>query len=119
MSIKQSGRRDRYNTSDSDDGLRAGILHPNAFLDLAISRRVLVSLGETATSIDLTQPLDRYRFIRRLVGIEVSDAIQATNANLRVAGVQNLAELRARRENVATYSSEIAEENRGTQALFV
>ena len=101
-----------YNTSDSDDGLRAGILHPSAFLDLAISRRVLDSLGETASSIDLTQPLDRYRFIRRLVGIEVSDAIQATNANLRVAGVQNLADLRARRENVATYSSEIAEENR-------
>ena len=45
-----------YNTSDSDDGLRAGILHPSAFLDLAISRRVLDSLGETATSIDLTQP---------------------------------------------------------------
>ena len=101
-----------YNTSDSDDGLRAGILHPSAFLDLAISRRVLDSLGETATSMDLTQPLDRYRFIRRLVGIEVSDAIQATNANLRVAGVQNLADLRARRENVATYSRDIAEENR-------
>ena len=101
-----------YNTSDSDDGLRAGILNPNAFLDLAISRRVLNSLAETATSIDLTQPLDRYRFIRRLVGIEVSDAIQATNANLGAAGVQNLAELRARGENLATYSVEIAEENR-------
>lgn len=100
-----------YNTSDSDDGLRAGILQPSAFLELAISRRVLASLGETVTSIDLTQPLDRYRFIRRLVGIEVNDAIQATAANLSAAGVQSLADLRARGKNMSAYSDAIAEEN--------
>ena len=82
-----------YNTSDSDDGLRAGILRPNEFLDLAICRRVLDSLGETASSVDLTRPLERHRFIRRLVGIEVSEAIQSTGANLRAAGVRNLADL--------------------------
>jgi dGTPase len=107
-----------YNTSDSDDGLRAGILSPSAFLDLAISRRVLDSLGESATSIDLTQPLDRYRFIRRLVGLEVSDAIQATAANLQAAGVQSLADLRARGKNMAAYSPEIAEENRELKRLL-
>ncbi len=101
-----------YNTSDSDDGLRAGILQPGAFLDLAISRRVLRSLGETPASIDLTQPLDRYRFIRRLVGIEVNDAIQATMANLRAAGVQSLVDLRAQGENMASYSDETGEENK-------
>ena len=107
-----------YNTSDSDDGLRAGILSPSAFLDLAISRRVLDSLGEAATSIDLTQPLDRYRFIRRLVGLEVSDAIQATAANLQAADVQSLADLRARGKNMAAYSPEIAEENRELKRLL-
>ena len=101
-----------YNTSDSDDGLRAGILDPSAFLELAISRRVLDSLGESANSINLTQPLDRYRFIRRLVGIEVNDAIQATTANLRAASVQSIVDLRAQTTNVAAYSDELAEENR-------
>ena len=101
-----------YNTSDSDDGLRAGILRPSDFLDLKISRRVLDSLGKTASSIDLTQPLDRYRFIRRLVGIEVSDAIQGTSSNLRSGQVKNLADLRVRTQNMAAYSDRIAEENR-------
>lgn len=101
-----------YSTSDSDDGLRAGILDPRAFLELAISRRVLDSLGESANSIDLTQPLDRYRFIRRLVGVEVNDAIQATAANLRAAGVESIGDLRAQTANVAAYSDELAEENR-------
>ena len=101
-----------YNTSDSDDGLRAGILRPNEFLDLAICRRVLDSLGETASSVDLTRPLERHRFIRRLVGIEVSEAIQSTGANLRAAGVRNLADLRAQEHNVSAYSDAIKEENR-------
>jgi dGTPase len=101
-----------YNTSDSDDGLRAGILRPTEFLDLAICRRVLDSLGETASSVDLTRPLERHRFIRRLVGIEVSDAIQSTGANLRAAGGQNLADLRAQAHNVSAYSDAIKEENR-------
>ena len=101
-----------YSTSDSDDGLRAGILNPRAFLELAISRRVLDSLGESANSIDLTQPLDRYRFIRRLVGIEVNDAIRATTANLHAASVQSIVDLRAQTTNVAAYSDELAEENR-------
>ncbi len=107
-----------YNTSDSDDGLRAGILHPKEFLELAISRRVLDSLGATPTSIDLTQPLDRYRFIRRLVGIEVSDAIQATVANLHAANVQSLVDLRAQKENVAAYSNEVGEENKELKRLL-
>ncbi|MDE0632875.1 MAG: deoxyguanosinetriphosphate triphosphohydrolase [Caldilineaceae bacterium] len=101
-----------YNTSDSDDGLRAGILDPSAFLELAISRRVLDSLEESANSIDLTQPLDRYRFIRRLVGIEVNDAIRATTANLRAASVRSIVDLRAQTTNAAAYSDELAEENR-------
>jgi dGTPase len=107
-----------YNTSDADDGLRAGILRPSDFLDLAISRRVLGSLGAEASSIDLTQPLDRYQFIRRLVGIEVSDAIEATSANLRAAAVQGLADLRALQQNMAAYSDSIAEENRELKRLL-
>jgi dGTPase len=107
-----------YNTSDADDGLRAGILRPSDFLDLAISRRVLGSLGAEASSIDLTQPLDRYQFIRRLVGIEVSDAIEATSANLRAAAVQGLADLRALQQNMAAYSESIAEENRELKRLL-
>lgn len=101
-----------YNTSDSDDGLRAGILRPQEFLQLSICRRVLDSLGETADSIDLTKSMDRYRFIRRMVGIEVTDTIQATAANLETAGVETLADLRGLDKNVAAYSEEIAAENR-------
>lgn len=94
-----------YNTSDMDDGLRSAILEPAAVLDLAISHKVLDSLGLPLT-VDLRAPMVRYQFIRRLVGMEVSDVITATEQKLTAAGVTSLADLRQLSYNVADYSAE-------------
>lgn len=99
-----------YNTSDMDDGLRSGILDPAAVLQLAIAQKVLTSLGDSLT-VDLRNPMVRYRFIRRLVGLEVSDVINATQQNLAQAGVATLADLRALPTNVADYSTEFQQLN--------
>lgn len=95
-----------YNTSDMDDGLRSGILEPAAVRKLEISQRVLKSLGEDADA-DLGQAMMRHRFVRRLVGIEISDTIQATEANIKAAGIKTLDELRSQPANVANYSPEM------------
>lgn len=100
-----------YNTSDLDDGLRSGILDPAEVGELAIAQRTLASLGQPADA-NLREDMVRYRFIRRLVGIEVSDAIAATSARLDQAGVESLHDLRALPENVAVYSPDLAAENR-------
>jgi dGTPase len=99
-----------YNTSDMDDGLRSGILEPAAVRKLAISQRVLASLGEDKDA-DLSQTMLRHRFIRRLVGIEISDTLQATEANIQAAGITTLEELRVQPGNVANYSPEMQELN--------
>ncbi len=99
-----------YNTSDLDDGLRSGILDPRAITDLAIGKIVLDSLHEPAP-VDLNAPLLRYRFIRRLVGIEVADVLQATNQLLVEGNVTSLDVLRAQAANVASYSSALRDCN--------
>lgn len=91
-----------YNTSDLDDGLRSAILDPRAVAELEIARMVLASLGEPATA-DLNAPLLRYRFIRRLVGMEVDDVLQATDRQLVESRVDSLAALRALPMNAAGY----------------
>lgn len=100
-----------YNTSDLDDGLRSGILDPNQVLELRIARRVLDSLGFDG-QVDLRNDMIRYRFIRRLVGLEVTDTITATAARLREAQVTSLEDLRALDHNVAGYSPEMDQNNR-------
>ena len=82
-----------YNTSDLDDGLRSGILSPRDVRKLGVAQRILASLGEAADA-DLSDDLLRYRFIRRLVGVEVSDVIAATAQNLQATEVTSLSELR-------------------------
>lgn len=99
-----------YNTSDLDDGLRSGILAPHTVAQLAIARRAFGQLG-LSPDTELGEDLLRHRFIRRLVGIEVTDAITATAAALEAAGVQNLAALRALPHNVACYSAQMDADN--------
>lgn len=99
-----------YNTSDLDDGLRSGILDPAQVKTLTIAQRTLRSLGMEQDA-DLRTDLVRYRFIRRLVGIEVSDVVSATAQKIAETGITSLDELRAAAENVACYSSALAAEN--------
>ena len=99
-----------YNTSDLDDGLRSGILDAAQVKALAVAQRALTSLGMDA-GVDLSEDQVRYRFIRRLVGIAVSDVIAATAQNIADAGIVSLADLRAHAENVAGYSVALGEEN--------
>jgi dGTPase len=100
-----------YNTSDLDDGLRSGILSSKAVAAPAISARVLDQL-DLPQDADLRDDMLRHRFIRRLVGMEVTDTIRTTAANLSEAGIDSLAKLRAQPSNMAGYSLAMQEENR-------
>ncbi len=99
-----------YSTSDLDDGLRSGILNPKAVLDLQIGRRVVATLDLDGPA-DLADTLTRHRFIRRMVGLIVQDAISATHLNMVEAKVETLADLRALPDNVSGYSPVMAVEN--------
>jgi dGTPase len=99
-----------YNTSDLDDGLRAGILEPDDVNRLQISQLVWSTFAE-GDVLDLSDPLTRHRFIRRMVGIQVTDTLETTQRTLEEAHVHTLAALRALPYNVAGYSSMLADYN--------
>ncbi|MCX6040688.1 MAG: deoxyguanosinetriphosphate triphosphohydrolase [Caldilinea sp.] len=107
-----------YNTSDLDDGLRSGILAPAQVQKLAITQRTLASLGEDS-AVDLRDDLQRYRFIRRLVGIEVNDVVQTTAQQLEQADIHSLASLRQHPVNLAGYSAEVAVENQALKQFLL
>jgi len=99
-----------YNTSDLDDGLRAGLLRIEDVRQQPLWQLAVHSLGESPE-----RPLDdllRHRVIRRLVGIFVRDAIEATAAALEVHDVRSVDELRALGRNVAGYRPDFAAANR-------
>ncbi len=75
-----------YNTSDLEDGLRSEILDPRDVRRLEIWRAVVVSLRESPDG-DIDTLLRR-RAIRRLIGLEITDAITTTAANLAALGAR-------------------------------
>ncbi|RME49437.1 MAG: deoxyguanosinetriphosphate triphosphohydrolase [Chloroflexi bacterium] len=99
-----------WNTSDLDDGLNAGILHVVDLAEQPLWQRVMDSLGEPYRPERLDSLL-RARIIRRLVGIEVTDVVNYTRARLEAEGIGSVEELRARGQNLAGFSPELAEAN--------
>ena len=101
-----------YNTSDLDDGLRSGILDPETVNELSIARYVWKSFGSETIDYDLRQNMTRHRFIRRLVGVQVTDTAAATQQRLNDQGVDSVEALRSLEMNVADYSPGLTEMNR-------
>lgn len=99
-----------WNTSDLDDGLYASILHVEDLAKQPLWQMVMDSLGESYRPHELT-PLLRARIIRRLVGLEMKDAIEYTRSQLESHHIESVAELRAVGKNLAGFSREMREAN--------
>ena len=99
-----------YNAHDLDDGLRAGLFAPAALEGLELWERVKRSVGWDGQNFD---ELWRHRLIRRLIGMEVTDVINATEDRISVAGVQSIDTLQALDHNVIGFSEAQKQLNRG------
>jgi len=106
-----------YNTSDLDDGLRAGILDPEAVNRLEIAQLVWGTFDD-ADELDLRDALTRHRFIRRMVGIQVTDTLEATQRTLEEANVKSLTDLRGLAHNVTGYSDAVNGYNQELKAFL-
>ena len=99
-----------YNAHDLDDGLRAGLLAPAELDGLELWEQVKRSVDWDGHNFD---ELWRHRLIRRLIGLEVTDVINATEERLQAAHVQSIADLQALDHNVLGFSAEQKQVNRG------
>ncbi len=99
-----------WNTSDLDDGLYAGILDVADLAEQPLWRRVMDSL-DLPYRIDHLDSLTRAQIIRRLVGIEMTDAIDYTYAQLIAHNVQSVDDVRAIGRNIAGFSPDLVEAN--------
>ena len=106
-----------YNTADLEDGLRADILKADDVRELALWSEIMASLGETVDTPVTT--MLRRRAIRRLIGKEVTDAVQATDRQLGALNILSVDDLRNLGENVANFSEAMQEKNAELKALLL
>ena len=98
-----------YTAHDLDDGLRSGLITPPELAGLGLWELVRDSIGWHTDQLD---ELTRHRFIRRLIGIEVADLVQATHARIEAAGANSVEALQRLDHNVIGWSAELAARNR-------
>jgi dGTPase len=106
-----------YNTADLEDGLRSGLLDPLEVRELAIWGTVMRSLSEKLEC--RLDDLLRRRAIRRLIGIEVTDAITHTEASLAELDARTADDVRRARVSIASFSPELAEMNGELKAFLM
>lgn len=98
-----------YTTHDLDDGLRSGMITPSMLADIAIWNELTESVGWHER--ELTD-LGRHQLIRRLVGMLISDVIQATSKRIDESKAQSALDIQKLDHNVIGYSEEMESKNR-------
>lgn len=98
-----------YNAHDLDDGLRSGMLRLKQVRDLELWQHLCESIGWDGKEFD---EMVRRRIIRRMVGLQINDAITATAAKLDATNPGSLAELQRLPENVISHSADYDRMNR-------
>lgn len=98
-----------YTTHDLDDGLRSGMINPQILEGIALWQILKETFNWRGPILD---DVERHRMIRHLVGLMVTDMIQATDQRLKTSGVKSALELQKLSYNVIGYSEDMQRRNR-------
>jgi dGTPase len=98
-----------YTTHDLDDGLRSGMITPKMLEE--------ISMWEILTEIynwtdPLLQDLERHRMIRDLVGLLVTDMIQAADIHLKESEVKSALDVQRLAYNIIGNGEDLQRRNR-------
>jgi dGTPase len=98
-----------YTTHDLDDGLRSGMITPQTLDGIALWEILCETFNWRGAVLD---DMERHRMIRHLVGIMVTNMIEATDNRLRESKAKSPLDLQMLKHNVIGYSEEIQRRNR-------
>ncbi|HEX2696235.1 MAG TPA: deoxyguanosinetriphosphate triphosphohydrolase [Anaerolineales bacterium] len=98
-----------YTTHDLDDGLRSGTITPEMLDGIALWEILRQTFNWSGPMLD---DLERHRMIRQLVGMMVTDMIEATDGRLKDSGAKSALDIQKLKTNVIGYSEDMQRRNR-------
>ncbi len=98
-----------YTTHDLDDGLRSGLIFPQMLEGIALWEILRETFNWRGSNLD---DMERHRMIRHLVGLLVTDIIQATDGRLKESKAKSPLEIQKLKHNVIGYSEDMQRRNR-------
>jgi dGTPase len=104
-----------YTTHDLDDGLRSGMITPQTLSGIALWEILVETFNWRGPVL---QDMERHRMIRHLVGLLVTDIVQATDARLKESGVKSPLDIQKLKHNIIGYSEDMQRRNRELKDLL-
>ncbi|MCL6678841.1 deoxyguanosinetriphosphate triphosphohydrolase [Sphingomonas sp. RG327] len=105
-----------YDNHDIDDGLRAGLIDLHALLEVALVGRhwkaIVARVGE------LPREKMQRALVRDMIGTMVSDVIAETERRVAESGVRSIDEVRAAERQLAGFSAELRDEEKGLKRFL-
>jgi len=98
-----------YTTHDLDDGLRSGMITPHMLDGIALWEILRETYKWHGT---ILEEVERHRMIRHLVGMMVTDMIEATDNRLKDSAAKSPLDLQKMKTNVIGYSEDVQRRNR-------
>lgn len=98
-----------YTAHDLDDGLRSGMITTTMLEGITLWEILAESVKWQSPVLD---ELSRHRLIRRLIGLEVTDLVHATDQRLKESGVRSVEDLQRLSYNVIGFSEDMHRRNR-------
>ncbi len=98
-----------YTAHDLDDGLRSGMITTDMLAGITLWEILVESTGWRDNVLD---DLSRHCLIRELIGLEVTDIVNATHQRLRESNVKTVEDLQRLPYNVIVYSEDMHRRNR-------
>lgn len=99
-----------YTAHDLDDGLRSGMITPSMLDGVALWEIVVKSIGWIKSN--QLDELSRHRIIRRLIGIEISDLVNALNNRINLEKINTSLDIQKLPYNIIGFSEEMHTRNR-------
>ncbi len=98
-----------YTTSDLDDGLRSGMINTDMLKGFILWEEIKEKVGWKDKNLT---DLDRHRLIRKLVGMMVSDSVEAISKRLDDANVKSSLDVQKLDHNVFGFSDSMKKSHR-------
>lgn len=104
-----------YTTHDLDDGLRSGMLGTQLLEGVAIWEILRETYNWRGTVLG---DMERHRMIRHLVGLMVTDMLQATDIRIKDSKIKTAIDIQKLKHNIIGYSEEMQRRNRELKDLL-
>lgn len=98
-----------YNAHDLDDGIQAGLIVPEDLASLEIWQLLCDKLNWRGGRMD---EITRHRFIREQIGLQVTDVVKTTLANLQALSPKTPEDIQNYSENIIAHSEHFLTMNR-------